>query len=62
MNHRHRGYFLMPCKNINKFSEKFIRILLKTIIYNRMLMPGITVSGSRLEMKIRSLKDLRVVC
>ena len=62
MNHRHGGYFLMSYKNINKFYERFIRILLKTIIYNRMLMPRITAFGRRLEMETKVLKDLRAAC
>ena len=62
MNHRHEGYFLISYyKNINKFSERFIHILLKIIVYNRMLMPRITASGSRLQMD-EALKELRVAC
>ena len=57
------GYFLISYyKNINKFSERFIHILLKIIVYNRMLMPRITASGSRLEMETEALKELRVAC
>jgi len=50
------------CKNINKFSERFIHILLKIIVYNRMLMPRITAFGRRLEMETEVLKGLRVAC
>jgi hypothetical protein len=63
MNHRHGGYFLIShCKNINKFSERFIHILLKIFVYNLMLMPRTTAFGNRSEMGVGALKKLRVAC
>jgi len=57
------GYFLISYyKNINKFSERFIHILLKIIVYNRMLMLRITAAGSRSEMEVGAFKELRVIC
>ena len=63
MIHGHGEYFvIIYCKNINKFAERFVHILLKIIVYNRMLMPRVTASGSGLEMQIEALKELRVAC
>jgi hypothetical protein len=62
LNHRHGGYFLISyCKNINQFSERYIHILPKIIVYNHM-MPRIPAFGSRSEMETEDLTALRVAC
>ena len=55
-------FFITYCKDINKFTDRFIHNLLKIIVYNCMLVPRITAFGSRLEMEPGAFNDLRVAC
>jgi hypothetical protein len=63
MIHRHGRYFLIPYfKNIKKFADQFIHVLLKIIIYNFLVMRRIIAFISRPEKEIETLKERRVAC
>ena len=57
-----RNIRIFCCKNVKKFSDRYIRILLKINGNIRLLTSGITALRSGPEMEVEILKALRVAC
>jgi hypothetical protein len=63
MIHGHGRNILIPCyTNVKKFSDRIIRIPLKTNENNFLVISLITILCRGPEMKIENLKELRGAC